>query len=743
MSIEDIASEILKNNEPTSDVIIGSILKECVEPLLETFASQRWKKRRLFDTMFFAQIKLLVSRIRSPEALRKLRGDMLRLSMNHIDRQCAALRQIGSNIEFLRALSDAHDENRVLVRWLTRVFSAIERERDFVCPPGDRDSIPFAVYTRFARVVYVDGALSEALEAERGLIEQDRIAIRAAVAAFAGISRVCPGDDLTRADVATNGGGAPAELYVRTVEQEYLRNAEQFLHKQLTRCISEHKGSVWIDGEYRAEVERCMSVMHMSTTNKLERMWFERVVAARTTEFATEFTGDFAQRSSEENACTWKIVMRSGIAQAFATALSGIVQSKMQIHIRERETRQTQLRQANVQMALRIVREYKMATDIVRTCFQADELCLRAISSATSAALDRSFGDEKMEMCVAQLIDAFFCGEALDGDQRETPEFASSIAEVCMLLAERDLFIEQHRRLLALRALSRRTKSLDNEAQFVSLLKASFGIAATQKVEAMISDMRLWDREDPQFPPIQTSVRICTNAHWPAFRQFEIGTGLPLSIAHAAARLSASYSSLHSSRRLEWSMLFSSVDVAVDLPRFRGIAVVNMPQVCILIHFNSVKVSSFSQLRDTIDVSDDILRKAIHSLVFSPRNLLRRIDNRADRTIRDTDEFQVNESFESRERRFSQPCAPLHEQTDSSAEVSVLEQRKVQLEAAIVRIMKARRRLSGSDIIREVISQTRNFAPTTRSIKDTIELLLEREYLERDSSDQGVFMYLA
>lgn len=74
----------------------------------------------------------------------------------------------------------------------------------------------------------------------------------------------------------------------------------------------------------------------------------------------------------------------------------------------------------------------------------------------------------------------------------------------------------------------------------------------------------------------------------------------------------------------------------------------------------------------------------------------------------------------------------------------VEEDRKPQIEAAIVRIMKARRTFDHNNIISEVTRQLApRFNPNPSVIKKRIESLIEREFIERDQSDRRLYRYLA
>lgn len=76
--------------------------------------------------------------------------------------------------------------------------------------------------------------------------------------------------------------------------------------------------------------------------------------------------------------------------------------------------------------------------------------------------------------------------------------------------------------------------------------------------------------------------------------------------------------------------------------------------------------------------------------------------------------------------------------------VQVEEDRKPQIEAAIVRIMKARRTLDHHSIVTEVTRQlSSRFMPNPTVIKKRIESLIEREFIERDEKDRKLYRYLA
>lgn len=172
------------------------------------------------------------------------------------------------------------------------------------------------------------------------------------------------------------------------------------------------------------------------------------------------------------------------------------------------------------------------------------------------------------------------------------------------------------------------------------------------------------------------------------------------------------------------------------------VAVVTTYQMAVLLAFNNGETVSYKELQDSTQMNEKELQKTIKSLLD-----VKMINHDSEKEeIEPESTFSLIMSFTSKRTKFKittsmQRDTPQEmEQTRSAVD----EDRKMYLQAAIVRIMKARKILRHNALIQEVINQSKaRFNPSISMIKKCIEVLIDKQYIERSQSSADEYSYVA
>lgn len=170
-------------------------------------------------------------------------------------------------------------------------------------------------------------------------------------------------------------------------------------------------------------------------------------------------------------------------------------------------------------------------------------------------------------------------------------------------------------------------------------------------------------------------------------------------------------------------------------------------QMAILMLFNSYEKITMETIMNETDINEKDLTRALQSLAMGKPSQRVLIKSPKTKDIGPHHEFSINESYTSKLYRVKiQPITTKGENEPERRKTKdkVEEDRKHEIEAALVRIMKARKQLTHNKLIMEVTNQLRpRFLPSPILIKKRIECLIEREYLARTPEDRNTYNYVA
>lgn len=364
----------------------------------------------------------------------------------------------------------------------------------------------------------------------------------------------------------------------------------------------------------------------------------------------------------------------------------------------------------------------------------------RAVDGVTTAELLASYCDTIMRKDGAARTIADTVSDVLDG-----------LVRLFSYLVDKDLFCEFYRTHLSKRLLLQRSASDDWERDMIGKLKLKCGAQFTSKLEGMMSDVSKANSHVDKFRDflrdrsinigVDFTVQTLTTGFWPTYKTDEV-QHLPHAMKRCIDVFGRYYNEHTNNRCLRWVHNLGAVTLSAHFTKKTIDLMLSAVQATILMLFNTQDMISVAQVIEMTGIDADEVKRQLRPLVsqkefkvllkkpptgYAPDHLLK-----------------VNMSYTNANRRVRVP-ATIGKTTKSernASEAIVDEGRRFQIEANIVRVMKARQTCKHAELVAEVSKQLMSsFKPVPRVIKQRIEDLIQRDYLER--VEGGMYKYLA
>jgi len=563
------------------------------------------------------------------------------------------------------------------------------------------------------------------------------------------------------------------EVYEEHFEVPFLQQSADFYRMESQKFLADNSTSVYInkvEARIEEEVERARHYLDPMSEPEIVRVLEEELIEKHMNTIVNmENSGAvhmLKNDKKEDLLCMYKLFMR--VAEGLETlkkCVSAYLREQGKALVEDKQQKSA-VEYINNLLALK-----DRMDDFLEKSFQKDQLFKKMMCSDFEYFVN-------LNSKSPEFLSLFIDDKLRKGSKLYSDSEIEQVLEKCMalfrFLQDKDIFERYYKQHLSRRLLNNKSVSDDLEKSMIAKLKNECGCQFTSKLEGMFKDMQISSSTNEEFKkyvldknvetPLDITVQILTTGTWPSQATNPI-CNLPSLPTHAFNIFKTFYIEKHSGRQLNLQHNRGQADLnayfyppktigegadgsSSSSPAVRRHTLqVSTFQMTILMVFNTKSSWTMQEILDETKVPKKDVTRALQSLACGKSSQRVLIKTPKSKEVIETDLFQVNDNFSSKLHRVKiQTVAQKQDDPEGSKIMAkkVNEDRRHEIEAALVRIMKSRKEMIHNNLIVEVVEQlSGRFRPNPNTIKRRIECLIERDYMARDTNQRNKYIYLA
>ncbi|KAL2918338.1 ubiquitin ligase (cullin) of SCF [Polyrhizophydium stewartii] len=402
---------------------------------------------------------------------------------------------------------------------------------------------------------------------------------------------------------------------------------------------------------------------------------------------------------------------------------------------------------------------HKKYAELVQTAFRGESGFVASLDKACREFVNRNVvcksSSSKSPELLARYCDSLLRKTSKMAEDNEFEDVLNSVMTVFKYVEDKDVFQKFYSNYLAKRLVNGTSSSDDGETSMLTKLKDACGHEYTNKLQRMFTDMGVskdlndsfkeqMERTHEKDDLIDFGVLVLNTSSWP-FQPPKSGLNIPDDLLKTYERFQRFYQNKHSGRKLTWLFQFCKGELKTNYTRASKTGYtfqVSTYQMAVLLMYNSATSYALDELLGTTGIGKEVLVPTVGLLVKAKVLSMEGGSSPSAPGVR----FVLNEDFKSKKVRINLNLPIKTEQKAESSEThrTIEEDRKLLIQAAIVRVMKTRKTLKHVTLVSEVLTQLQSrFKPQVPDIKKCIDILLEKEYIERADGSKDTYNYVA
>jgi len=571
-----------------------------------------------------------------------------------------------------------------------------------------------------------------------------------------------------------NPASPTLEVYKTQFEKRFLEETEVYYTGEAMRVLNEGGVAVYlkrVEQRIHEEEERVARFLNKTTLPPLIEVLERVLLSAHKDAVQAKFVDLLRNDAVDDLKRMYSLLKRVDPLENLRNYFEQFVRTVGLDAIAAEKKEASEKPDVFVNILLRVFRKY---TGLITTCFGGDSSFVIALDKAfrefvNKNAVTEEDGAESDKVAKAPQILAKYCdailrkGSAINEDEMEKTQ--NDIVALFKYFPDKDVFMMVYSKLLSKRLINEQSKSEDLESSMIAKLKVAQGFEYTVKLQRMITDMSVSKDINQQFQdqiagggvklPFNFGIMVLATGSWP-LQMPSTNFHVPEEVAGVVETFKSFYDRKYQGRKLNYLHHLSRAEVLLLAGKARCTLTSTTYQMGVELMFATA--TGPLRLRDiqahTL-LQDTVLRQSLWPLV--KLNILTCSAGVNPDGWTDATEFAFNTKFVPKKPKLLTipgPVGPGQKDAGSAAAAAaaaardeenaeVMRDRTLKLQAAIVRVMKARKTLSYNELVQETIDQvSRWFAPKIPHIKKAIESLIDQEFIKR-SKDLKTFEYIA
>lgn len=543
------------------------------------------------------------------------------------------------------------------------------------------------------------------------------------------------------------------EVYRHHFEQPFIAATREYYQAESKQFVSENSVVEYMKkatARLAEEEERVNTYLHQDIAVSLKRTCNEALIADHSALLREEFQVLIDNDREEDMARMYSLLSR---------IMDGLepLRAKFETHVRKAGLAAVE----KIQSAEGDKLEPKVYVDalldvhtryqgLVKRAFNDEPEFTRSLDNACREFVNRNevckSGSNKSPELLAKYTDVLLRKSSTSIEEADLERALGQIMTVFKYIEDKDVFQKFYSRMLARRLVHSNSSSDDAETSMISKLKEACGFEYTNKLQRMFTDMQISKDLNKDFKDhlqevgytksVDSTFSILGTGFWPLVPP-STDFNPPGEISAEIERFILFYKHKHDGRKLTWLWQLCKGEIKTGYCKNSKTPFtfqVSIYQMAILLLFNEKDTYIYEDMQSATQLSTEVLDQALAVILKAKVLLMSGGDKPGPGRT-----FKLNYDFKSKKIRVNLNVGGVKEAKTEEAETNktIEEDRKLVLQSAIVRIMKSRKKMKHTQLVSETINQIRSrFVPKVGDIKKCIEILLDKEYLERLDDDE-------